>query len=115
MTEVRSQRVESARRTRRKRVLMNGVIADISGKRLFDCTLVDISEDGARIRLPAKCQLPASYYLINVPARLAYQAVTVWRNSAQVGIRFANIIPVSGGNDPALVFLRRLWFQAVAG
>jgi hypothetical protein len=115
MTEAQTQRTELARRSRRKRVLMKGVIADTSGKRLFDCTFVDVSEDGARIRLPSKCELPTIFYLINVKARLAYESAVAWRNAGQVGIRFANTIPISGDSDPNLAFLRRLWIQAAAG
>jgi len=112
MSEITAQPAQSPRRARRKRVLMKSVVADVSGTRLFDCTILDVSEDGARIALPAKCELPGIYYLINVPARLAYEGVTVWRNSNRVGVRFATAIPVTGKTDPALAFLRRLWLQA---
>jgi hypothetical protein len=114
MSQAQIQRTELARRTRRKRVLMQSVIADVSGSHLFDCTILDVSDEGARIRLSAKYELPKIYYLINVPARLAYEAVTVWRNSTQVGVRFAKTIPVAATTDPALAFLRRLWLQAAA-
>jgi hypothetical protein len=115
MNQTERRPAQSARRTRRKRVLMKGVIADASGTYLFDCTFLDVSEDGARIRLPDKCELPAIYFLVNVPARLGYEALTVWRNSGKVGVRFARVIPVTGGTDPSLAFLRRLWLRAAAG
>lgn len=112
MSETLSRPAELPRRVRRKRVLLKSVIADRSGARLFDCTILDVSDDGARIRLSDKCELPAVYYLINVPARLAHEVLTIWRNNTQVGVRFVTTIPVTAATDPALRFLRRLWLQA---
>lgn len=71
---------------------------------------------GARILVPAKCDLPAIYYLINVPARHAYEALTVWRKGDRAGIRLARIIPPYRGTpNPHMAFLCRLGHQAAAG
>src|SRR2546423_7406863 len=115
MGEAVSQSPDCPRRARRKRVLLRGVISDLPGTRHFDCTFRDLTDEGARIQLPAKCETPAIYYLINVPARLAYEAVTVWRKGDEAGVRFARIIRLTAAADPALAFLCRLWLEAATG
>jgi hypothetical protein len=115
MDEADLQSVESPRRARRKRVLMAGVISDLPGTRHFNCTILDITDEGARILLLAKFELPPVFYLINVPARLAYEGVKVWRKGDKTGVRFARTIPLTGKADPAHALLCRLWLQAATG
>lgn len=103
------------RRARRKRVLMVGVICDLSGTRLCDCTFLDISDEGARIRLSARCDIPAIFFLINVRGRRAYEAVSAWREDGQAGVRFARTIALTSICDPAHAFLCRIWLEAATG
>ena len=114
MGEATSESALAARRARRKRVLMRALISDLPGTRHFNCTIVDLNDEGARIQVPAKFELPLAFYLINVPARLAYEGVRVWRKGDKAGVRFSRMIPLTSA-DPAHAFLCRLWLQAATG
>ncbi len=55
---------------------------------LLDCTIIDLSDGGARIELTADIILPASFYLrIPIEQPIA-QAFLVWRSRRTIGVQF---------------------------
>jgi hypothetical protein len=96
------------RPARRKPVLLSGIVSYDDGKVSFDCTIRDLSERGARIVVPRNSQFPGSFYLINVPGRLAYDVKVVWAGKSEVGLSVAKIHALTDiASD--LMFLKRLW------
>lgn len=53
----------------------------------IDCTIVDISEGGAKVELSADVILPASFYLRGHTG-LVTQACLVWRSRRTIGVQF---------------------------
>lgn len=53
-----------------------------------DCELVDISNWGARLRLPQDTALPDTFVVHVDTAGNVREAVVVWRNGRDVGVKF---------------------------
>jgi hypothetical protein len=75
------------RTTQRSRVLRRGQIVFRSGHTAIDCILLDLSEDGAQLRLDNWLALPRKFELRieNGPSR---QAEVCYRATERTGIRF---------------------------
>lgn len=70
---------------------------------LLDCTIIDLSDGGARIELAADVILPASFYLrIPIDQPIA-QACLVWRSHRTIGVQFvARWTRATDVPDPAI-------------
>jgi hypothetical protein len=58
----------------------------------YECTIVDISQGGAQLAIPADCVLPDEFMLIP-PSRLCRIA---WRKEDRVGVAFQAEAPFTG-------------------
>jgi hypothetical protein len=96
---------------RRKRVLLPAVVLYDEGKQEFDCTIRDLSESGARIAIPNISKFPSHFYLLDIRGRIAYDASVAWCGKSEAGLEFQNILRLTDIVDPALSFLKRVWFQ----
>ncbi len=74
------------RRSRRTRTLKLGQVLCPEGQR-FDCTVLDISEGGARIRLAKQVSCPAHFTLRLTTGR-SYRCEIAWRGDTELGMRF---------------------------
>ena len=94
----------------RKRTLLRGRIcwgphAAIS----TDCTIRDISETGAQLRVPATQALPNEFALIHVLDGIAYQATLAWRRGDLAGVHFEARHDLRVAGAPELFHLRQIW------
>jgi invasion protein IalB len=55
---------------------------------VIDCKILDLSETGARVALPAGVELPDLFQLQIDSSRILGPAEVVWRDQHQVGVRF---------------------------
>lgn len=58
----------------------------------YECTIIDISQGGAQLAIPAECVLPDEFMLIP-PSRLCRIA---WRKADRVGVAFQAEEPFTG-------------------
>ena len=102
------------RRAPRRRVLLSALVVrpDFSG--LFRCGVHDVSDHGARLKIPTGLLLPADFWLIATSAGLAYEAKTVWRGYPNVGVSTGDPIDLHEPTTRAGRTLRNLWMN-VAG
>lgn len=112
MTDKNEQSERDSRLAKRKRVLLSGKIAYGDGAFSCDCSIRDISAEGARIGISGATMLPKYFYLIDLRQGSAYDCEVVWRNASQTGVRFRNAIELAANRDPSLAFLRRLYVEA---
>ncbi len=82
----RSRPVDERRRSRRTRTLKAGQILCPEGQRL-DCTVLDISDGGAKVRLPDNATCPAHFTLRLTTGR-SYRCELAWRGDSELGVRF---------------------------
>ncbi|MEE7440058.1 pilus assembly protein PilZ [Methylobacterium oryzae] len=77
------------RRTARRRVCLGGRLRVAAFLPEIDCTVRDVSLDGARVRLPAEAVLPDCVELF-IPCRGEIRrAFVAWRAGESVGLGFA--------------------------
>jgi hypothetical protein len=75
------------RTTQRSRVLRRGQIVFRSGHAAIDCILLDLSEDGAQLRLDNWLALPRKFEL-RIETGPSRQAEVCYRATERTGIRF---------------------------
>lgn len=74
------------RRAQRKRVLWSGQVE--APDNLINCAVLDVSLQGARVRLDAGNQLPNGPLAIAVSRFGTFQAEVVWTKDGMSGLRF---------------------------
>ena len=106
-----SERHNSRRLGLRRRVLLGGIVSFGQGAHWFDCTIRDMTKDGARLGISEIRQIPTNFYLIVVRDQIARGATVVWHKGVVLGVALAHSIDLSQGLDPALGFLRKQWLE----
>ena len=82
-----SSRPEKRLRQRRWR-LEGGRIGSTDGGFSLPCTIVDMTEDGARVRVPEPLHMPARICLFDTRERYIYAADLVWSGPPEYGLKF---------------------------
>jgi hypothetical protein len=105
---------ENRRGESRRRVLLAGKIVQGAGAFSSDCGIRDLTEDGARIRLPAPVPVGEDFYLLEMRNGRAYHAEVRWRSDSEIGVSFRRPDPVEDPASPQRRMLQRLWVDAAA-
>jgi hypothetical protein len=96
-------------------VLLGGKLVYGQSDFSVDCTIRDLTETGARVRLGASILIDDRVWLINLRAGLAFWSTVAWRSPPDLGLQFLEQIdlkePISGPNH----HLRRLWIDSGRG
>jgi hypothetical protein len=66
--------------------LQSGRISDDDGGFSLPCTIIDMSEGGARVRIDRSLHLPARFFLIDTMDRVAFKARLVWARAPEYGL-----------------------------
>jgi hypothetical protein len=99
----------------RQRVLLSGKIVQRDGAFSTDCAIRDLSEEGAKLRLPAPVPVGEDFYLIEMRSGRIFHADIKWRKAEDLGVSFRHPDPI---DDPASKdhrLLRRLWLDTAWG
>lgn len=79
--------VEKRSRPRRWR-LEGGRISPPDGVFSLQCTIVDMHEDGARVRVSETLNMPPRIRLFDTRERIVYFADIIWSGPPEYGLRF---------------------------
>jgi hypothetical protein len=80
-------------RQHRQRVLKGATILTDVNTSEVKCTVRNMHEDGAELRVPMGAPVPDEF-LLYVPAdRIGYNAVVRWRTADRVGVTFTGTAP----------------------
>ena len=82
---VRHEPAKDQRAAPRRRVLLGGSVVFGQGAQSLVCTIRDLSDDGARVRLKGLTALPAQVFLIEMRRGLAFEAKVAWAAGGEVG------------------------------
>ena len=96
---------------KRRRMLLGGVVVSGDGGGVFDCSIRNLSESGAKIVCAQGVQLPPSFHLIIVRDRIVCDARLSRREGDAYGVAFKHRLPLSEITDPALSHLTQLWLS----
>lgn len=77
-----------SRVTTRRRTLFSGKISWPNGSFLRDCTIIDLSPSGAKIRIGHGQALPPDVLLFDIKNRKVFSAKVIWRKSPMFGLEF---------------------------
>jgi len=102
----------SRRRGTRQRVLLAGKIVQGGGAFSMDCAIRDLSETGARLRLPAPAPVGEDFYLIEMRNGRVFHADVKWREGEELGVAFRHPDPVEDLASKERRMLHRLWLDA---
>jgi hypothetical protein len=100
--------VVQRRRQLRKKTFLGGIIVSCDGTRTVDCVIRDLSDNGARIKVPSRQPIPKRAYLIISGKEAAYEIMVVRSLTDEFGLQ---ILATHAGEElkrPDLTFLRRL-------
>ncbi len=100
--------MDDKRKVPRRRVLKEGKIVYADGLRVLDCTIRDISENGARLLIANTVGLPDKFQLFEKSSGLLYPASIAWRQANAIGVQFDG--PATSIHDPANKRFARLKF-----
>lgn len=97
------------RRSPRRRVLLSALIINQDYGGLFRCSVHDVSDNGARLKIPNGLLLPAAFWLVATSSGLAFEARTIWRLYPNVGVSVGEPIDLRDPADAVARQLRGLW------
>jgi hypothetical protein len=80
--------MDDKRKTPRRRVLKEGKIVYADAMRVIDCTIRDMSEEGARLLIANTLGVPDTFLLYEKSAEALHPATVVWRQNNALGIKF---------------------------
>ena len=72
----------------RKRVPLRALIAFADGANTIECTILDMSDQGARVQFPKDSRFPSAFQLISPSQGKVYDATVVWCGTSEVGLAF---------------------------
>ena len=68
--------------------LEHGRISAADGAFSLPCTIVDMNEDGARVRVPEPLDMPHRLRLFDTREGVVYSAELVWSGPPEYGLKF---------------------------
>jgi len=80
--------MDDKRKISRRRVLKEGKIVFADAMRVIDCTIRDMSQEGARLIISNTVGVPDTFHLFEKSTGMLYPATVVWRQSTSLGVRF---------------------------
>lgn len=109
----KDRRKEKRTDSRDRRAAPRGRVL-LSGKMVYghgystDCTIRDISDQGARIVLPEHAALD-DFYLIVIRHGVAHRAKACWTSAKEAGLSFIKSYDFADDTPAHLAPVRRLW------
>ncbi|HEX4180891.1 MAG TPA: hypothetical protein VHY32_08875 [Caulobacteraceae bacterium] len=95
----------------RRRVLLSALVVKPDFGGIFRCGVHDVSDNGARLKIPGGLLLPAEFWLIATSSGLAYEAKTIWRGYPNVGVSVGEPIDLHDPTTRVGRRLRTLWMS----
>ena len=95
----------------RRRAFLGAKLVFGAGAFTVDCVVRDISEDGARVRLPEGQPVPDILYLVEMRSGMAYEARVAWKRHPEIGLAFIHAYGLRDASESHLLGLKRLWIE----
>lgn len=101
-------------RAARQRTLYAGVLIHGAAGLTTDCSVRDISDGGARIKLAAMVVLSAPVVLLTPRVDEAHEVQLIWQRGAELGLRFVRKVDLKAPESDIDRLTRRLWLERCA-
>jgi hypothetical protein len=93
----------------RRRVLLGAKVVEPDGTFSTDCTIRNMTDAGAGLRLPSSVPVGDSVYLIELRTGATHQVKVEWRRDADLGVSYEKEVQLQPSTDPRVRMLHRLW------
>ena len=101
-----------ARRAVRQRSFLGAKLSYGDGAFTFDCVVRDVSETGARVKVPQGLAVPNHVFLVETRSGIAYEARVVWKRHPEIGLEFVHQHGLAEASTPHMMILKRLWLES---
>ena len=81
------QQRKNERKSPRRRVLKEGKVVFGLAQSVVDCTIDNMSDGGAHIRMTSSHGLPHDFYLVEANRGIIHKAEVAWRTTTGMGLR----------------------------
>jgi hypothetical protein len=102
---------QERRSASRRRVVLRGMLVFGDPLSSFECAIKNLSETGARVRVPAQVSPPNEVWLVDVSEGVAYEGRVSWRGLPEVGLKFSERHDLSHPKPGPVLRLRTLWLE----
>jgi hypothetical protein len=102
-------RVIEERRFARTRAFLGGKVVYDNGNSVRDCTIRDLSEKGAKVRLTRGECIPTRVFLIDRRSATAFESHVTWIEGVDFGLSFSNAYHLESDLPHELQYLIRIW------
>jgi hypothetical protein len=99
--------VKNGRRFPRRRVLKEGKVIFGQGHSIVDCTIDNMAEGGAHIRVTSSHGVPEAFYLAEASRGIIHRAEVAWRTTTGMGLRLLGPIADAAQGEAFLRKFRR--------
>jgi hypothetical protein len=96
----------------RRRVLLGAKVVEPNGTFSTNCTIRNVTDAGAGLRIPASVPVGDSVYLIELRSGVTHQVKVAWRRDAEIGVSYEKEVQLEASADPHVRMLHRLWLGA---
>jgi hypothetical protein len=95
----------------RPRALLSGILLHGAAKLTVDCSVRDLTDAGARVRLPRPLHLASPAVLIIPTLDKAFAVSTAWQDGGEVGLAFGPALDLCAPRSDLDATARRLWLE----
>jgi hypothetical protein len=78
----------------------------------LDGIVRDVSEFGARVKVPDGLAVPQFLFFVSLREGVPYEAEVVWRRHPEIGLRFLRRCSFEDVHVPDIGILKRLWTES---
>lgn len=106
--------MDEHRHSPRRRALLSAKAVYPGGAISIDCTIVDRSEGGARIRAARNALLPNRFFLLDLKHATAHDVTIAWTAPPYWGLKFGRSFALNRDLPADLKYLAALWIEHAA-
>jgi hypothetical protein len=111
MTSASVSQSVDRRRAGRQRALLAGKLANEDATTTIDCTIRNISADGAMIETTTPHLIPGQLHLVQIKEGIAWDATVIWRRGNRIGLALGDRHDLRETTEKQLRALRAIWSQ----
>ena len=100
-------KTKNDRKSPRHRVLKEGKVIFGQGHSVVDCTIDNMSEGGAHVRVQSSHGVPEEFYLVEASRGIIHRAEVAWRTTTGIGLRLLGPLEDVAAREAMLRKFRR--------
>lgn len=98
----------------RQRALLAGKLANEGATTTIDCTIRNLSADGAMVETTSPHLIPNQLHLVQVNNGVAWDVEVIWRRGNRIGLTLKDRHDLRETTDRQLRALRAIWSHMTA-